>query len=200
MPFRIYTRTGDSGETDLYHGGRARKDSLRIECLGALDELNAHLGLARQNVSDEAIGAHLLTIQKRLFDLAAEVATPDKAPARGKKRESKDSPPNAKTKASPPAYAVIADSDIAESERLMDEYISRMDQVSAFIVPGTSPAAAQLHVARTVCRRAERRLISLGRKEALRPELLRYINRLSDLLYIFARYCEDEIIYIHPKQ
>jgi len=176
MPVRIYTKTGDEGDTSLYDGSRAPKDGPRIECVGAFDELNSYLGLARQFVKDDRVKAVLLSVQQRLFALEAELATP----------------PGSKA----PHIPIIGEKDVARLERLIDAYIAKIDDVAAFIVPGSSPGAAHLHVARTICRRAERRMVALGRKEPLRPHLLQYVNRLSDLLYALARFCEEQKTYV----
>ena len=176
MILRIYTRTGDEGETSLYDGSRVPKTDPRVECLGTLDELNSHLGLAGCFVKDSDTKGILLSLQKRLFRIETELATrdPDKAP--------KD--------------IRVTDEHVAELERLIDQTLAKIDDVAAFIVPGTSPAAAHLHVARTVCRRAERRLLALAGKEPVSPIVLKYVNRLSDLLYALARANEARRIYV----
>ena len=163
---RIYTRTGDSGETGLIGGHRVSKDHPRVEAYGAVDELNAHLGAVRVQTNDTQLDALLSRIQHRLFDLGAELATP----AGGTKGAS-----------------AIDDTDVADLERAIDMYQVTLTPLREFILPGGAPLASTLHVARTVCRRAERRLVALARDEPVRGELLRYLNRLSDLLFVLAR-------------
>lgn len=163
---RIYTRTGDRGETGLIGGRRVPKDHLRVEAYGAVDELNAHLGLVRAQIEDAVLGALLDDIQHRLFDLGAELATP--AGSTG-------------------LAPVLGAAEIDQLERRIDRYQTSLPALREFILPGGSAPASALHVARTVCRRAERRLVTLGREEPVRAELLRYLNRLSDLLFVLAR-------------
>ena len=163
---RIYTRTGDRGETGLIGGRRVPKDHLRVEAYGAVDELNAHLGLVRAQTEDVELAALLDDIQHRLFDLGAELATP----------------------AGPAGAApAIATAEIEQLERSIDRHQTSLPPLREFILPGGTALAAALHVARTVCRRAERRLVTLGREEPVRADLLRYLNRLSDLLFVLAR-------------
>lgn len=176
---KIYTKTGDDGETGLYGGPRVRKDHLRIEAFGAVDELNALVGLARCEpldapAEDDSTGETdklLARIQSELFDLGAELATPD--------------PERMGTK-------LITAEHIARLEATIDAYDERLPPLKAFILPGGVRAAALLHVARTVCRRAERRLVSLMAAEPndtapISAELIVYLNRLSDLLFVLAR-------------
>lgn len=175
---KIYTKTGDEGETGLYGGPRVRKDHLRIEAFGAVDELNALLGLARcepldGNSAENSCGnssgeidALLARIQSELFDLGAELATPD--------------PQRRGTK-------LITAEHVARLEAAIDECDARLPPLKAFILPGGVRAAALLHVARTVCRRAERRVVSLAAIESVSPDLVVYLNRLSDLLFVLAR-------------
>jgi cob(I)alamin adenosyltransferase len=168
---KIYTRTGDDGETALLGGERVRKDDLRIETIGCVDETNAALGmvrveLARSGVAPEGVDAILGRVQHSLFDYGAELAA--RMPA---------------TTTSPS----LSDADVTVLERAIDRFETQLDPLRAFILPGGSAAAAQLHVARCVCRRAERRLVELAAAESIRGELLRYLNRLSDLLFVLAR-------------
>ncbi|HVH31460.1 MAG TPA: cob(I)yrinic acid a,c-diamide adenosyltransferase [bacterium] len=163
---RIYTRTGDGGETGLIGGHRVLKDHPRVEAYGAVDELNAHLGVVRAQMEEMQIDALLSRIQHRLFDLGAELATPA----------------GAATSAS-----AVDDTDVADLERAIDMHQATLTPLREFILPGGAQVAATLHVARTVCRRAERRLVALARNEPVRGELLRYLNRLSDLLFVLAR-------------
>jgi cob(I)alamin adenosyltransferase len=143
-----------------------RKDDHRVEAYGAVDELNAHLGFVRAENADAGIDAVLDSIQHRLFDLGAELATPAGATA---------------------GSAAISDADVASLEHAIDTHQAELPPLREFILPGGTPVAAALHVARTVCRRAERRLVTLAGEEPVRAELLRYLNRLSDLLFVLAR-------------
>lgn len=168
MAFRIYTKTGDKGDTGLFGGGRVRKDDARVEAYGTVDELNATLGLAASAVDDAQIRAWLGRIQSELFVLGAELATPD--------------PEHVKKQVVP-----LDEASISRWEEVIDAAEGELPPLKHFILPGGHPAAAQLHVARTVCRRAERRLLSFGEEAALRPECIAYLNRLSDLLFVLAR-------------
>ncbi len=142
------------------------KDHLRVEAYGAVDELNAHLGIVRAHVADSELGPLLDEIQHRLFDLGAELAAPAGAAA---------------------AAPSIGDAAIEGLERAIDTYQAGLPPLREFILPGGALPAAEVHVARTVCRRAERRLVTLARRETVRPDLVRYLNRLSDLLFVLAR-------------
>jgi cob(I)alamin adenosyltransferase len=168
---KIYTRTGDTGETGLVGGRRVQKDDLRLELVGTLDELNAVLGMARAELTrggtapvdlDQLLGQ----VQHELFDLGAELSTPD---------------PQSQ------GIAFLGEARIAAIEGAIDRHDAQLEPLRLFILPGGSPVAAQLHVARCVCRRAERRLVELAGRETVRGEVLRYVNRLSDLLFVLAR-------------
>jgi cob(I)alamin adenosyltransferase len=165
---KIYTKTGDDGETGLFGGPRVPKNSPRIEAYGTVDELNAVLGVARCAPLPPAIDATVARMQHELFHLGAELATPDP------------------TKSS---TAVIGAPQIERLEAEIDAHEATLEPLKQFILPGGSPAAAQLHLARTVCRRAERDLLTLMAAEpaAISPALLVYLNRLSDLLFVLAR-------------
>jgi cob(I)alamin adenosyltransferase len=165
---KLYTRTGDGGETSLFDGTRARKDDARVDAYGEVDELNAWLGLVRASPTDATVDETLLLIQRDLFALGAQLADPaDKLAARVTK-------------------AVIGDDDVARLEALIDRLDERLLPLRRFILAGGTPTGAALHVARTVCRRAERRIVGL--EPPVDPVLVRYINRLSDLLFVLARY------------
>ncbi len=167
---RIYTRTGDEGETGLFGGQRVPKDDPRVSAYGAIDELNAMLGVARAARPDPGIDAVLERLQHHLFDIGAELATPPTA--------------------SPGAAAHVPrvlPSWVESLERDIDRFENGLPPLREFILPGGTPAAAHLHLARTVARRAEREIVSLGARERLNPELLKYVNRLSDLLFVLAR-------------
>ena len=169
---KIYTKTGDGGETGLFGGGRTPKDSPRVAAYGDVDELNAVLGLARALAPEELADALLQTIQRDLFTIGAELATPD---------------PDKVHKALSRSGAAIGDSNIAALEEAIDTHESRLEPLKNFILPGGTPKAAALHLGRTVCRRAERAVVALARHELISPAILRYLNRLSDLLFVLAR-------------
>ena len=169
---KIYTKTGDGGETGLFGGGRIPKDSLRVAAYGEVDELNAALGLVRALEPQEFADALLQRIQRDLFTIGAELATPD---------------PDKLHKALSRASAAIGESDIAALEDAIDGHQSRLEPLKNFILPGGAPKAAALHLARTVCRRAERAVVALSRHDQISPAILRYLNRLSDLLFVLAR-------------
>ena len=167
----IYTRTGDTGETALFGGPRVRKNDPRVEAIGDVDELNAALGmarieLARSGTSPPDVDTLLTQLQHRLFDLGAELASPH---------------PNQR------GTNLVNDRHIAALEAAIDRYDAVLEPLKEFILPGGVPAAAQLHVARCIGRRAERRVVQLMDRETIRGELLRYLNRLSDLLFVLAR-------------
>lgn len=167
---RIYTRTGDTGTTALFGGERAPKDDPRVEAYGDVDELNAVLGWARAVELMPRIDEVLVPVQRDLFSLGALLATPerDKMQAHLEK-------------------ARIDDTRIAELERAIDDGEAELEPLRAFIVPGGTPKSAALHVARTVCRRAERSVVHLGRTAELPVVVPIYLNRLSDLLFVLAR-------------
>ncbi len=167
---RIYTRTGDGGETGLFGGARVRKDHPRVSAYGTVDELNAALGVARAADPGPEIDAILERLQHHLLDLGAELATPGAASAGAAAH-------------APRVVAAWVDA----MERDIDRFEDRLPPLHEFILPGGTPAAAALHLARTVARRAEREIVTLASRERLNPELLRFVNRLSDLLFVLAR-------------
>lgn len=170
---KIYTKTGDKGTTSLYDGSRVDKDNIRVESYGTLDELNSYIGLCTNYAKDEDKEI-LRNIQIKLFAVSAELAT---------KEENKYKTP-------------ITEDDVKSLEEIIDSYLQKIDKIDAFIVPGTNLISANLHIARTICRKAERRIISLSKVEPVNPILLKYVNRLSDVIYAIARYNESELIYI----
>ena len=174
MTFKIYTKTGDKGETSLYGGTRVSKAAARVESYGTLDELNAFIGLAKAEISDEKVSSQLQKIQFDLFTVGSEAATPtDKMfLANGKSR----------------LDLLISEEEIMELERWMDNFDAELEPLQFFILPSGGKAAASVHVCRTVCRRAERAMVYLNETEEVRPELIKYLNRLSDYLFILARY------------
>ena len=170
---RIYTRTGDGGDTSLATGARVRKTALRVEAYGAVDETNACVGLARlHTVADPVLDAILARIQNELFDLGADLATPASGLAPGA------------------AALRILDSQVARLETEIDTLNAELSPLSSFVLPGGTAAAAALHQARTVCRRAERLAVALMDLpgEDVSGAALRYLNRLSDLLFTAARW------------
>ena len=171
---KIYTKTGDKGETSLYGGTRVSKAAARVESYGTLDELNAFIGLAKAEISDEKVLNQLQKIQFDLFTVGSEAATPtDKLIlANGKNR----------------LDLMISEEEISELEHWMDDLDAELEPLQFFILPSGGKAAASVHVCRTVCRRAERAMVYLNETEEVRPELIKYLNRLSDYLFILARY------------
>jgi len=164
---KLYTRTGDSGETSLFDGTRVRKDDPRVGAYGEVDELNAWLGFVRALEIDADLEAELVLIQRDLFALGAQLADPA------------DKIANRVTK------AALGDEEVARLEQLIDKLETEVPPLRRFILAGGTQAGAALHVARTVCRRAERHIVSLT--PPTDPVLLRYVNRLSDLLFVLAR-------------
>jgi cob(I)alamin adenosyltransferase len=167
---KIYTRSGDEGNTGLFGGGRVLKDDPRVEAYGDVDELNAFIGAARAVEVMPRIDEVLVTIQRDLFSIGALLATPDR-----------DKMEQHLTKAR------IDDDRIRQLEHAIDECDRELEPLKSFIIPGGSEKAAALHVARTVCRRAERRVIHLQRDVEIPPLVVIYLNRLSDVLFTLAR-------------
>ena len=170
MTLKIYTKTGDAGTTGLFGGGRVAKDHPRVEAYGDVDELNAALGLARSIESLPRVDEVLVPLQRDLFAIGALLATPDPQ----KMREQL-------------AKARVDEERVAQLERAIDDCDAELEPLKAFILPGGSPKAAALHVARTVCRRAERRVVSLQQTVEIPGLVVIYLNRLSDLLFVLAR-------------
>lgn len=171
---KIYTKTGDKGQTSLYDSTRIDKDSLRVESYGTIDELNSNLGFARNFVEDKDVVEILYNIQRELFDVAGELATRDREKFPEK----------------------IHEGHVQSLEKIIDIYLEKIDKIDKFIIPGSNKASAALHVARTVCRRAERRILTLSRHEEVSDVLIKYVNRLSDVIYALARYLESELKYV----
>ncbi len=175
---KIYTRTGDDGSTGLSDGSRVSKANLRVEALGTVDELNSLLGVLVSTVADEEICACLLAIQHHLFDLGGELSMP--------------------------GVTQMESSRIDYLEQILDSYNNKLPALKEFILPGGSQAAAHCHLARTVCRRAERRLVELAVTEPVNPVNRAYLNRLSDLLFVLARVIAradggQEILWNHQR-
>ncbi len=162
---KIYTRTGDDGQTGLWGGQRVAKDSLRVQAYGTVDECNAVIGVARASGIDQGIDAILSEVQNQLFVVGADLATPGDA-------------------ANIPR---IAENAIEVLEGYIDQLEEELEPLRQFILPGGSLAAAHLHLARTICRRAERAVVSLNHAETINSHIVVYINRLSDLLFVAAR-------------
>ena len=169
---KIYTKSGDKGTTSLIGGNRIEKDSIRVEAYGTIDELNSYIGLCYHYLKEDSDKEALRKIQVKLFDIGAELSSPNYKRIKN----------------------ITKEDDIEELERLVDYYTDKIEKINEFIVPGTSIASANLHIARTICRRCERRILSLSKQDEINLVILKYINRLSDFLYILARYSEDEII------
>ena len=167
---RIYTRTGDEGETGLFGGGRVKKDHPRTSAYGDVDELNSVLGLARATAPLELFDNLLEAVQRDLFSIGGRLATPE---------------PDKVAKAI--EKAVLPPERASSFERVMDDAELELPPLRAFVLPGGTAKAAALHLARTVCRRAERSVVHLAREDEVPPEILVYLNRLSDLLFTLAR-------------
>jgi cob(I)alamin adenosyltransferase len=171
---RIYTRTGDDGTTALGSGARRPKYDLRVAAYGTTDETNAALGIARLHLSAEPeVDAILARVQNDLFDLGADLAVPQ---AEGKRERLR-----------------VTDGQVERLEADIDKLNAALKPLQSFVLPGGTPAAAHLHLARTICRRAERLVVELASKksEKIGAPLIRYLNRLSDLLFVAARYVND---------
>ncbi|MET0329563.1 MAG: cob(I)yrinic acid a,c-diamide adenosyltransferase [Luteimonas sp.] len=176
---KIYTRTGDDGSTGLGDGARVGKDSLRVAAYGTVDEANSTIGLLLAADVPDDIRALLTTVQHQLFDLGGELCIP--------------------------GHAAIEDADIARLEQQLDHYNDDLPALKDFILPGGGEAAARCHIARTVVRRAERESVALARVEDVRPQAVRYLNRLSDLLFVLARVLarasgHGEVLWHHERR
>lgn len=158
---KIATRTGDDGTTGLGDGSRVRKDALRVQAMGDVDELNSQLGVLLCEDMPSELREELITIQHDLFDLGGELCIP--------------------------GFTMIKEAQVLRLDELLAKYNATLPALSEFILPGGSRAAALAHVCRTVCRRAERSIVALGNEEALNPQPRQYVNRLSDLMFVLAR-------------
>ena len=165
---KIYTRTGDAGETGLYGGERVPKHDPRVEAYGTVDEANALLGLARAHGNDTQVRKTLEELQNALFDVGADLATPHGAKQRAR-------------------IVPIDERDVASLETWIDEYEELLEPLDSFILPGGNATAAALHAARAVVRRAERRVVAIGADHEVNPQVQVYLNRVSDLLFVLAR-------------
>lgn len=176
---KIYTRTGDDGSTGLGDGTRVPKDALRVEAYGTVDELNSQIGVVLACALPDAVREVLVGVQHQLFDLGGELCIP--------------------------GHAAMTDDDVAGLEQALDGFNAELPPLKDFILPGGGMAAAQCHVARTVCRRAERIVVMLAGQETVRPQVLRYLNRLSDLLFVLGRVLartsgHGEVLWNHARR
>lgn len=171
---KVYTKTGDKGTTSLYDSTRISKDSLRVESYGTIDELNSSLGIAKNYVDHDEIREYIEKIQLNLFSVAGELATGDYE--------------NFKFR--------VDEADILDLEKTMDKFIAPQDKKDLFILPGTNTRSAYLHLSRTICRRAERRIITLKGEGKVSDTVLKFVNRLSDLIFVFAAFLETDYNYI----
>ena len=176
---KIYTKTGDDGTTGLGDGTRVAKDSARVAAYGTVDEANSALGLVLAADVPEAVRTLLTTVQHQLFDLGGELCIP--------------------------GHAAIFDADIDALEQALDAHNADLPPLKDFILPGGGEAAARCHLARTIVRRAERETVTLARHDAVRPEAIRYLNRLSDLLFVLARVLarasgQGEVLWKHERR
>lgn len=170
---RIYTKTGDGGETSLGNGLRVRKDDARVAAYGSVDELNAVLGISLLHIDDPELAASLRTVQNDLFDVGADLCLPATADER------------------PDQVLRVTGPQAQRLEQAIDRYNEPLQPLRSFILPGGTAAAAWLHLARTVCRRAERDVVTLSAKETVNPHVIVYLNRLSDLLFVLGRTAND---------
>ncbi|MBV9850130.1 MAG: cob(I)yrinic acid a,c-diamide adenosyltransferase [Armatimonadetes bacterium] len=180
---KIYTRTGDGGETSLYGGQRVGKDALRVKTLGTVDECNAALGVALAQIPDPEVRGVLTRIQGEMFEVGADLATPL---ARGE------------------TVPRVRAEETAQLEAEIDRFEGELEPLRHFILPGGSPGGAALHLARAICRRAERHLVTLAQAEQINAEAARYLNRLSDHLFVSARLVNHragmpEVIWERPE-
>jgi len=171
VTLKIYTKTGDDGTTSLFRGGRVSKDNLRIEAYGTVDELNAALGIASSEITEKEILEVLKKIQNDLFTIGSDLATPEETEFQKIKNLSRTD-----------------SSLISDLEQIIDKFDKRLLVLTNFILPGGTKGAAYLHSARTICRKAERRVVSLSLSSEINMNILIYLNRLSDLLFVLSRY------------
>lgn len=168
----IYTKAGDKGKTSLFDNVKVSKDDIRVESYGTVDELGSFLGLAKNYVDDEKLYGEIQNIQNKLFTVATSLATEDSSKVK---------------------YHIV-EADIKNLEDIVDYYMGRLNNPTGFIVNGSNKKSAYLHVARTVCRRAERNIVNLSRDVEVDPLVMKYVNRLSDAIYAMARFSEEEQI------
>jgi cob(I)alamin adenosyltransferase len=176
---KIYTRTGDDGSTGLGDGARVAKDSARVTAYGTVDEANSAIGVVLAQELPDEVREVLVSVQHQLFDLGGELCIP--------------------------GHAAIHAADIERLESILDRFNADLPPLKDFILPGGGPAAAHCHLARTICRRAEREVVTLSHHDAVRPEAIRYLNRLSDLLFVLCRVLaraggHGEVIWNHERR
>jgi len=171
---KIYTKTGDKGETSLFGGTRVKKSNVRIEAYGTVDELNSYIGLIRDQIMDPSLTKDLIIVQNKLFTMGAMLATP----------EDKEKLKNGKDRLK---IEKIKTDEIEFLEHKMDEMNAFLQPMTHFILPGGHTSVSFCHIARCVCRRAERITVELADQEAINPQILIYLNRLSDYLFVLAR-------------
>jgi cob(I)alamin adenosyltransferase len=176
---RIYTRTGDDGSTGLGDGARVSKDSARVTAYGTVDEANSAIGIVLACEIPDSIRNVLVAVQHQMFNLGGELCIP--------------------------GHAAIFDADIQALEDTLDRFNADLPPLKDFILPGGGMAAAQAHLARTICRRAEREVVTLSHHDAVRPEAIRYLNRLSDLLFVLCRVLaresgHGEVLWRHDRR
>ena len=176
---KIYTKTGDDGSTGLGDGTRVSKDSARVIAYGTVDEANSAIGLILASEIPESVRKILVSVQHHMFDLGGELCIP--------------------------GHAAIFDADIEHLEKTLDAFNADLPPLKDFILPGGDLAAAHCHLARTICRRAEREVVTLSHHDAVRPEAIRYLNRLSDLLFVIARVLaraggHGEVLWNHDRR
>jgi cob(I)alamin adenosyltransferase len=176
---KIYTRTGDDGSTGLGDGSRVSKDSARVAAYGTVDEANSAIGLVLAADLPPAVREVLVSVQHHMFDLGGELCIP--------------------------GHAAVFDADIDGLEQTLDAFNADLPPLKDFILPGGGLAAAHCHLARTICRRAEREVVTLSHHDAVRPEAIRYLNRLSDLLFVLARVLarssgHGEVLWNHERR
>ena len=165
---KVYTRTGDQGETSLVGGVRIKKSHIRLEAYGTVDELSAHLGMLVAMMKNGEERAFIIRVQNNLFNVCTHLATDQ-----------------SKTPLYPSAH--LADGEIAALEQRIDNLMKQLPERQGFVLPGGMPAACQAHICRTVCRRAERRIAALAEEAQIAPEMQQFVNRLSDYLFVLAK-------------
>lgn len=181
----LYTKTGDKGTTALVGGSRVSKASLKVDAYGTVDEAISYLGLARANSDDDFIASRLEHIEVRLFSVGGELSADEKGKAKLAAIDHESDDTNEMT------FSLVTEKDVAYLEQIADECTEIVGKQRGFVVPGVDVVSSQLHVARTIVRRAERMAIALSESEPVRPEALKFLNRLSDAVYALARYAEE---------
>lgn len=178
---KIYTKTGDKGETGLFGAGRVSKDSLRIEAYGTVDELNSFIGLAVVESDNSDVKKMLKEIQNMLFVVGSDLASPNESKSGG--------------------FVIprVEESHSERVEKFIDEMSEQLEELRFFILPGGTKAASVIHIARTVCRRAERKVVALNKQEIINKNIIIFLNRISDFLFVLARF-ENKLSGVHDVQ